>query len=147
MDDLRPIFSGIAGAILALIIAWSICRYSTNNLSNDQLVNVKRIYGKRVAVANLLSLLGFGLGMLLYFIGVIPKNDWRGIGLSMGLIAVFPFFYFLVILRIRKVDGLIEIVDAFAKIHTTPRFLMYLTITIFFLVGALAVLMFVRDLF
>ncbi|MFN5639902.1 MAG: hypothetical protein ACK5VX_12185 [Akkermansiaceae bacterium] len=147
MNDYRPIFSGLVGTILAAILAWYICKNTPSLLSNNQLEDVKKNYGKRVDVANFLSLLGFGVGMCLYFTSVIPRNDWRGIGVSMGLIVVFPLIYFLFILKIRNVDGLIAIIDAFAKIHTTPRFLMYLTLIFFFLAGAIAVLFFLQDLF
>jgi hypothetical protein len=147
MNDYRPIFSGLVGAILAAILARYICKTTPNILSKKQLEDVKKDYGKRVEVANVFSLLGFGVGMCMYFSGVIPRNDWRGIGVSMGLIAFFPLFYFLFILKIRNVDALIAIIDAFAIIHTTPRFLMYLTLIFFFLAGAISVLFFLQDLF
>jgi hypothetical protein len=57
MNDYRPIFSGLVGTILAAILAWYICKNTPSLLSNNQLEDVKKNYGKRVDVANFLSLL------------------------------------------------------------------------------------------
>jgi len=125
MNNFRFILSGILGVLLSLLISWLICKIYPNNLVERDLENAKKLYGKKVSIANALSMFGFGSGMMLYFTGMLPKNDWRGLGIAMGLTTIMPLFYFIFILRIKNINSLVEIIDAFSVIHTTPRFLMY----------------------
>ena len=146
MDNINPTITGIFGTILSLLLAWGVRKYLPSRIPNDRVEHICKVYEKRISVANLSSVFGFILGIMLYFFGIVPRNDWRGLGVGMGLISILPLSYFLFILKIRTIDGLIEIIDAFGIIHKTPRFLMYALFSSFLIIGLITVYTFINEL-
>ena len=103
MENFRPVVTGIIGAIISFCLAYLMCKFFPDLYSENSLSKLRRKYGKKVRIANVLSGIGFVMGVSAYFLKLIPRNDWRGIGLAFGLMAILPFLYLLV-LQMAKVS-------------------------------------------
>ena len=140
MDYIRPFFSGIIGAILAFVLARIFCRFFPDFHSGEGLEQIQREFGKKIRIANILSVLGFCTGLSLYFLNWLPRNDWRGFGLALGLTAAFPLLYLFIFSDRKGIRSGVSALNAFSRIQRTPRILMYTILLSFLFVGLFSLL-------
>ena len=140
MDDIRPFFSGIVGAILAFLLARILCRLFPDLYSDEGLQQIQLEFGRKIRIANILSTLGFCTGLSLYFLNFLPRNDWRGFGLALGLTAAFPLLYLFIFSNEKDIRCRINALNAFSRIQHTPRILMYTILFLFLFIGSFSLL-------
>ncbi len=140
MEDFRPVVTGIIGAIISFCLAYLMCKFFPDLYSENSLSKLRRKYGKKVRIANVLSGIGFVTGVSAYFLKLIPRNDWRGIGLAFGLMAILPFLYLLVFTNGQGIKEGINAFNAFSRLQRTPRLVMYTLFFIFAVLGLIVTL-------
>lgn len=145
MEEIRPLLSGIIGAIIAFLLARALCKSFPDNYSEERLEDVRSEYGTQSRVLNLLSVFGFSSGLALYFLDLLPRNDWRGFGVALGLTAMLPLLFLAVVVVRESLNRAVHVLNAFARIQHTPRVLMYSVLFFFLLTGAIAVFSLIAD--
>ena len=140
MDYIRPFFSGIMGAIAVFLLARIFCRLFPDLYSGEGLEQIRCEFGRKIRIANILSVLGFCTGLSLYFLNLLPRNDWRGFGLALGLTAAFPLLYLFIFSDGKGIRYGVSALNAFSRIQHTPRILMYTILLSFLFIGLFSLL-------
>ena len=89
-DSIRPIFSGLLGAVIATWLTSKWLRSLPSHYrskSREELVKDHRV---AIASGNVLFLAGLVIGISLYKFGGFANTDWRPLGLGFGLASVLP---------------------------------------------------------
>ena len=144
-DTVRPIISGLFGATIAgwLAIKWAgRLPRSRNPAKQRELVDQQRTI---LLCANIGAGIGIGSGLLLYFGGVLARNDWRGLGVAAGLMALLP----VVVIVAGNLRGGIQSIKngflAYAIAQKTPVFLLYFLMSLMVAGGIWGGLAFIPD--
>lgn len=90
LDDIRPIFSGLAGGAIAVWLCHRLSRWIPSALegkSAQVLVQENRV---AIRIADVASFLGIMGALALYHVGGFAHNDWRPLGLGFGFAFVSP---------------------------------------------------------
>lgn len=145
MVEMRPLLSGIIGAIIAFLLARVLCKSFPDYYSEERLENVRSEYGTLSRFLNFLSAFGFSSGLSLYYLDMLPRNDWRGFGVALGLTATLPLLFLTIIVARRGINRAFNVLNAFARIQHTPRILIYSVLLFFLLTGIVAVYSLISD--
>jgi hypothetical protein len=146
MEEFRPFVSGIIGALMAFLLSCALNKSFPDYYSGKSIENVKAEYGKQSRAIKFFSALGFSCGISLYFLDLIPRHDWRGFGLALGLTGTFPLLYLVYLVVVEKsLTGATDVLNAFARIQRTPRLLMYTMLFFFVLIGLVAISSFIAG--
>ena len=110
-DTIRPIISGLIGATIAgwFAVRWLRRLPHADNQSTQRKL-VKNQKGV-VRAANIGAGIGIATGLILYLGGFMDDNDWRGLGLTMGVMALLPI---LVIIIANFEGGIRQVREGFA---------------------------------
>jgi hypothetical protein len=123
-DEIRPILSGLAGAIIAsaLVSFWTRRLPETFNAKPREVL----LREQRPAVwsANALFLMGILLGLAMYQFGGFAQNDWRPLGIGFGLASVLPLGA-LTVIPLLSGRSVAEAFVAFAWGQGTPLWVTY----------------------
>ncbi|WP_193214811.1 hypothetical protein [Luteolibacter marinus] len=142
-DTVRPIISGLIGATIAgwLAIKWA------RRLPHAKNKARQRKLGKEqegvILVANIGAGIALATGLILYLCGILDDRDWRGLGLTMGLMAFLPS---LVIVSFNLRGGAGQIRDgfmAYSLAQKTPPFVLFSLMFLMFCGGLWATYAFI----
>ena len=89
-DTIRPIISGLIGAVIAgwLSVKWAKrLPYAKSSKKQREVFDKQR---QVIKFANAGAWLGIATGFILYLGGLLDRYDWRGLGISLGLTALLP---------------------------------------------------------
>lgn len=119
-DTIRPILSGIIGALLAgwLVTKWA--RWVTVGVGRKGRERLLAEYGRTIRVANVLSFSGLLVALFCYWGGWLSQYDWRGLGLGAGLMAFLPIAYITVFCASRGAETIKECLVTYAISQKTP---------------------------
>jgi hypothetical protein len=123
-DAIRPILSGLAGAIIAsaLVSYWTRrLPESFNEKSREVLLREQRA---AVWSANALFFAGILLGLAMYQFGGFARTDWRPLGIGFGLGSVLPLVA-LVLIPFLSGRSVAEAFVAFASGQGSPLWVTY----------------------
>ena len=124
-DTVRPIISGLVGAAIA---GWLATKWARRLPLASSPIQQQRMVGRQKKVircANVGAGIGIGTGLVLYLGGFLDSHDWRGLGLSAGLTALFPLLI-IVMGNIRAgADEIWAGFAAYAVAQKTPAVLLF----------------------
>jgi hypothetical protein len=141
-----PIGAAISAIIASLIFTWQVKRWSHRlptkfgNKAKDQLL---KEYKNTNRIAKLFGLAGI-FTMLLYYKNQheMTGDDWRGIGIAVGLMAVLPVAYIFVANIMCGTEKVKEALVAFIIDQRTPPKVLVVFMGICFIIGAICAISF-----
>jgi hypothetical protein len=89
-DDIRPILSGLAGGAIALWLSHRLSRWIPVALNGKSAPALTAEHRTTIRLANALSFAGILGAIVLYTSGVFRDNDWRPLGVGVGLTLTAP---------------------------------------------------------
>ena len=137
-NTIRPIFSGILGAIIAgwLFTKWAKWVPATVGAKGRE--QLLKEHKATIRTANVLSLSGLCAGLLCYWSGWLGDHDWRGAGLGAGLMALLPILC-LVGANVAQGAGAIkECMVTYAIAQKTPTVLLFTVMALLIFAGVLS---------
>jgi len=137
-DAIRPTISGLVGGLIAIWLSYAWARWIPVSCGSKSPKTLKREYGSRVFIAN--GLCGFGMFAALgfYVFGYFPNNDWRGLGIGVGLMAGLPIAFMFLSTFYRGMISTKECFVYFAISQKTPPMLLFSVLFLCLLGGSVA---------
>ena len=138
LDTIRPIVSGIIGAVIA---GWLFTKWArwvpvkVGAKGRERLLNEHR---RTIRVANALAFSGILIGLLCYWSGWLSRNDWRGLGLGAGLMALLPIAYMAVTCAARGPEAIKECLVTYAISQKTPTGLLFGLMALMIMAGVVS---------
>lgn len=120
----RPLFSGLAGGILATFFCMLLRRWVPEVCNGKDASILMRENRVGVWLANALFFCGIAAGIAIYQLGLLPSSDWRGLALGVGggsIVALSVLFLF----ALARGKSPKEAYVAFAIAQSTPIALLY----------------------
>jgi hypothetical protein len=124
-DTIRPVLSGIIGAIIAGWLVNKMARWVPAKVGTKGRKRLLQEHKSTIRVANGLALLGIGIGILCYWSGWLSRNDWRGAGLGAGLMSILPVGYMVITNAARGAEAIKECLVSYAIAQKTPVALLF----------------------
>ncbi|NWK57639.1 hypothetical protein HW115_18625 [Verrucomicrobiaceae bacterium N1E253] len=143
-DTIRPVISGLVGATIAGYLAVRFAKqlpHAAHRAKQKKLAKDQKIV---IRVANIGAGIGLVSGLMLYYSGFLDSRDWRGFGLTMGLMALLPM---LVIIIGNLRGGLHQVYDgftAYSLAQKTPSNILFPLMGLMVCGGIWAAIEFVR---
>jgi hypothetical protein len=103
-DDIRPIFSGLAGGVFALWLSRRLSRWIPTALNGTSAPVLVSEHRTAIRLANTLSIASFVGAIALYQSGVYRNNDWRPLGLGFGLALTGPLILLPIVAMLRRLS-------------------------------------------
>jgi hypothetical protein len=143
-EQIRAIGCGPIGALISAIIGslifnWQVKRWShriSSKFGNKQKNQLLKEYKNTNLIAKTFGLVGISFGFL-YYKGRWTNDDWRGLGIAVGLMCFLPVAY-VVTANIRHgTEKVKEALVAFIINERTPPRVLFLFIGICIIVGVI----------
>lgn len=83
-EAIRAIFSGLAGGLLAILLADGLSRWSPSVSHRKHARLLIRENRRGIVLANSLFFTGLLFAVAIYHLEFVPRDDWRGLALGVG---------------------------------------------------------------
>jgi hypothetical protein len=90
MDNIRPVFSGLLGGVIAVWVGHYMTRYLPREWAGKSAIVLVRQNRIPIFISNIVFFSGIVFGIYLYVNGSFDKRDWRGLGIGFGVSCVGP---------------------------------------------------------
>jgi hypothetical protein len=134
-DTIRPILSGIIGAVIAgwLVTKWA--RWVPVKVGAKARERLLKEYRVTIRVANALAVAGLCIGLVCYWSGWLSKHDWRGLGLGAGLMSFLPIGFMVAANAPRGREAIKECLVTYAISQKTPTGLLFVLMVLMIIAG------------
>jgi hypothetical protein len=145
-EQIRSIVCGPIGAIASAIVGsivfhWQVKQWSrwiptkVGEKGKKQLLDENKI---TIRTAKTLSVAGVFIGLLFYSSHWLSDNDWRGLGVGIGLASFLPIAYIVGANIMHGTEKVKEAMVAFVIDQKTPRMVLFIFMGICFVAGVLS---------
>jgi hypothetical protein len=124
LSTVRPIFSGLIGAALAVWFLRKIAKWMPTTCAGQSIASVAHKHRWKIRVANALGFAAFLGGISLYKFGIFATNDWHGLGLAFGAACVLPTLLLVGLSLFEGPQSVREALVAYAVGQDTPPVLL-----------------------
>ena len=125
-EDIRPVLSGLIGAVAAIVIGRWLSRWLPAKINGKGADELVRENGLSVQVGNAVMAAGLIGAVAAYKWADVNSNDWRPLGVAVGLALSTPITVVPLVARLRGRSGQ-EAVAAYAIKQKMPLMLLYAT--------------------
>jgi hypothetical protein len=137
-ETIRPILSGIAGALLAGWLTTKWARWVSVGVGRKGRERLLQEHKVTIRVANVLSFTGFLAALLCYWTGWLSDHDWRGLGLGAGLMAFLPIAFITVVFASRGPEMIKECLVTYAVSQKIPTVWFFTTLALLIIGGVIS---------
>lgn len=121
---LRPVLSGLVGAVIALWFLRKISRWVPTTCNGRPVAELAYKHRWKVRCANVLGFAALLSGIALYKLEFFTDNDWRGLGLAFGAACVLPALVLIVSSAFEGREAVREALVSYAVGQDTPPLLL-----------------------
>ena len=122
---LRPIFSGLIGAIVTVWLLKKLRRWIPETCEGRDVAEICKEHRWKVRAANFVGFVALIGGVALYHFGVFSSRDWRGLGLGFGAACVAPTLLLVGTSLVEGRRATKEALVAYAVGQKTPPVVLY----------------------
>ena len=121
---LRPVLSGLIGAVIAVWLLRKISRWVPTTCNGRPVAEIAYKHRWKVRCANALGFAALLGGIALYKLGFFADNDWRGLGLAIGAACVLPALLLIIASAFEGRGAVREALVSYAVGQDTPPLLL-----------------------
>ena len=121
---LRPILSGLIGAVIAVWFLRKISRWVPTTCNGRPIAEIAHKHRWRVRSANALGFATMLGGVALYKFELFASNDWRGLGLAFGAACLLPALLLIITAAFEGREAVREALVSFAAGQDIPPILL-----------------------
>ncbi|HWI19302.1 MAG TPA: hypothetical protein VNT81_16220 [Vicinamibacterales bacterium] len=125
-EDIRPIVSGLVGGVLALALGRWLSRWLPDKVNGKGAATLVHDHAVALRAGNIAAGAGLVGALVLYQWGGVADDDWRPLGVAVGLILSAPVTVVPLASWLRRQSAK-EAIAAYAIKNRMPFVLLYLT--------------------